>query len=615
LNQRNANAVKAHFDRAVTAARSGDVATAERICRRALEQHPRDPNLQSLLGSLLVQTGRSDEGLTRLRRATELAPASTTMHQKLGEALLAAGSIDEGLRSLETARRIDPSKISLLTTMGDVLTRLGRDEDALRLYRDLVSRRPDEIGALQRLGGAAFRLRRFAECEAAITRVVALAPGLYEGRMDLGHVQQQLDKLGEAEASFREAARIDPGLAEPHAALGHVLASAGKLDDAATAFRRALEIDGGHASALLGLGEVLRAQGDEPGAISAYRLCIARQPDSGVAYWSLASLHSHSFTDAEIAAMRAQLRNPALPPMQRPGIAFALATTLERRGEFAAAFELYTDANAAFRRFVVYDANATRARHDALIDVFTRELLSDRAGHGDPDDAPIFVVGHPHSSTNVVARMLARHGSVGGVFDTPVLERLARSTGAEGSQYPQSVVSLNNDRLRDLAGRYLEATRSARTGAARFVDAATSGFEQVGLISLLLPNARIVHVRRDPIEVCVAAWRQFAVRGQPWSFDLDEIGQHYLAYERLMAHWQDVLPGRVLEVRHEDLLQDPAGQTRRLLEHCGLSWDEGCLPEPADMRSPPDWRNYEAQLGPLTELLGRRTAARARLPE
>jgi Flp pilus assembly protein TadD len=603
--------------------RADDPVTAERLCRRALEQHPRDANLHSLLGAALMKQGRAALAEPSLRRAAELMPAAAGMHEGLAQALTLQGKLEPALASYETARRLEPGRASVLHNMGEIYTRQGRHDLASSTYRELVSRHPNDVEALERLSGAAFRLRLFPEAEAIMLRALALQPDNYHGWMDLGLVQQQQNRFERAEQSFREASRLDPSRADPHSALGTVLTSAGRHAEARREFEEALVLDPRHAEALAGLGHLFKTLGERDRAVDSYRACIRHHPDDGEAYWSLAGLKTFRFDETEIAAMREQLAGGRLQPVQRTHMTFALATALDAQSRTDEAFELFVRANTAMRSRVPYDADATRIAHDRLAEVFSREFVTARRDCGVADDGPIFIVGLPRSGSTLLEQVLASHSAVQGTYELPELHRIARLSGGSrrgAPDYPLNIPALGADELRALGADYLAATRGVRNGAPHFTDKMPSNFRHVGLISIVLPDARILNAQRHPLDTCLSCYKQLFAHGQHWSYDLRELGLYYLEYERLMAHWRTVLPGRVLDVPYESVVNDFEATVRRVLDHCGLPWEEACLrfhenrrpvrtASSEQVRQPlystgiGRWRAYEDQLAPLIGVL------------
>ena len=608
--------------RAAAALRAGDAAGAEKICRRALRETPDAPQLLSILGAALIEQRRPDAAEEFLQRAVQLVPGAAAAHEGLGEALLLQNRLHDALASLEIARRIEPGRLSVLAKMGDACKRLGNTGRAVELYRDLVTRAPNSIDALALLADAAFRIGLLVEAETILLRAAALAPGRAETWSGLGLVQQQQDKLERATQSYREAVRLEPGHASFHAALGTVLMAAGQHDDAIVAFERALELETGNVEALVGLAHALSTVGLTGRAIATYRRCIEQHPDDGAAYWGLASLRTYRFTASEIEAMRQHLAGDHLAPESRTNLEFALATALEGLDDYDAAFEHFRLGNESMRRCLHYDTRVLEAIDHELMQVFSRPFLQRHAAVGNGDHAPIFIVGMPRSGSTLLEQILASHSLVEGTHELPELNRMVRSMGhGDGAlQYPRVLLEAVPARFHELGSEYLERTRPWRTGAPRFTDKMLNNFRHVGLISLMLPNARIINARRHPLDSCMSSYKMLFSRGQKFSYDLRELGEYYLQYDRLMAHWRDVLPGFVLDVDYEELVADFESQVRRILDFCDLPWEPQCLEfhlnrrvvrtasseqvrQPLNAGGVHRWRDYERHLGPLIDVL------------
>jgi tetratricopeptide (TPR) repeat protein len=622
MTARSTTAASQAWQRAVAALRAGDPAAAEKICRRALRETPEAPQLLGMLGAALVEQGRPDAAEEFLRRAVALAPGAAAAHEGLGEALLLQNRLQDALASLEIARRLEPGRLSVLVKMGDACKRLGNIERAVELYRDLVTRAPNSIDALALLADAAFRVGLLVEAETILLRAAALAPERAETWSGLGFVQQQQDKLERAAQSYREAVRLEPGRASFHASLGTVLMAAGHHDDAIAAFERALELEDGHAEALAGLAHALSTVGQTERAIATYRRCIERHPDDGGAYWGLASLRTYRFSADEIAAMRRQLAAGQLATESRTNLEFALATALDGLGDYDAAFEHFQQGNESMRRCLRYDTRVLEAIDRELMQVFSRPFLQQHAGTGNDDPAPIFIVGMPRSGSTLLEQILASHSLVEGTHELPELNRMVRSIGRGDGElkYPRALLDAGPARFRELGTEYLERTRPWRTGAARFTDKMSNNFRHVGLISLILPNARIINARRHPLDSCLSSYKMLFSRGQKFSYDLRELGEYYLQYDRLMNHWREVLPGFVLDVDYEELVADIENQVRRVLDFCALPWEPQCLTfhqnrrvvrtasseqvrQPLNTAGLHRWRDYERHLGPLIDVL------------
>ncbi|NNC57157.1 MAG: sulfotransferase family protein, partial [Woeseiaceae bacterium] len=379
-----------------------------------------------------------------------------------------------------------------------------------------------------------------------------------------------------------------------------------------------------HPGALSGLGHVLKTVGKQDEAIASYRECVRHNPNHGETWWSLANLKTFRFTDDEIATMQAQLEDEHLPDEQRANFEFALGKAFEDAKDYERAFSYYAQGNDNRRQRENYDPVQTADLHDRFIETFSKEFLEARPGTGNPSNAPILIVGLPRSGSTLIEQILASHPDVEGTHELPDLGRVARSIGLgreDRKSYPAAVATLSDDQLRELGTEYLRrAERHRELGRPRFTDKLPNNFVHVGFLHLILPNARVINARRHPLDSCLGSYKQLFARGQPFTYDLYELGEFYLEYQRVMDHWQEVLPGKVLDVQYEDTVSDLETQVRRILEHCDLPWNDACLKfyetdravktasseqvrKPIYSSSVQHWRNYEQHLGPLIEVL------------
>ena len=330
----------------------------------------------------------------------------------------------------------------------------------------------------------------------------------------------------------------------------------------------------------------------------ACRELIRSNPADAEAYWRLACLHNVRFEPNEVEAMHEHLAFDHVTGETRAQFLFALGKACEDDGDYKRALRFYKEGNATRRAAESYDPLETRTRHSVLIETFTAEFLERTAGLGSPDASPIFIVGMPMSGMTLLEQILAAHSRVDGTGETQALDAVIGSAA-----YPESLREADADMLRKLAAAYLDAVAAYRGDAERFIDTTPTNFKHIGLIHLLLPNAKIIDARCHPLESCIGAFKQLFVRGHPYSYDLQELGDYYLEYRRMMNHWHTVLPGKVLDVCYEDLVANPGAQVRRLLDHCGLGWEDGCLDFPRFDRSSEYWQHFENELGDLVETL------------
>ncbi len=650
------SAPRALFDEAVRLIGAGQLAEAESRCLDALAKHPGDVNMQALLGALFVKLDRRVEAEATLRRVIEAAPSFAKPAEDLGYLLVESNRPADALPFLERATRLDPSLERAWFNLGKALAMLGRGteadaafersfelsperrqmalaaehqkegrlEEAERLYRRVLKQNPGNVDALRLLAQIARGAGHADDAVRMLQEAIRLAPDFLLAILDLGQAYKEQDRYAEAIACFDRAIALEPTQVQAHFMRAATLARASFTPEAVAAYRHCLELRPRHAGAQLGLGHVLKATGDYAGAVAAYDACIRLTPDSGESYWSLANLKTYRFDDPTIAAMEAHAGSEELGTQSRVNFLFALGKSWEDRGDYERAWEFYRRGNGMQRAEVSYDPVQTELMNDRLVDVYTAELLESLQGAGDPDTAPIFIVGLPRSGSTLLEQVLASHSEVEGTAELPYVGRLATSLGRNhpsGTSYPEAMRELSPANVAALGAEYLALARMhRRAGTPRFIDKMPNNFPNVGLIALMLPNARIIDARRHPLDACLSCWRQLFAKGQNFTYDLTEIGEYYLQYQRMMDHWERVLPGRVLTVQYEEVVSDFEAQVRRLLGFCGLPWQDACLrfyesgravrtPSAEQVRQPiydrsvGHFRHYEGRLGELIDVI------------
>lgn len=548
-------------------------------------------------------------------------PADARALLRAGRALAAEGRGDEADAAFEQAFALEPA---LRLTAEAIEARAeGRMQDALRLCGLALGLAPDAVDALLLSAGLQLDLMQPAQAERAARRATQCAPDSPRAWMTLGLALNELDRGAEAVTALRRAVALAPGDGDAATTLATVLATQGDSAGASVVFADVLAADPDHAPALMGLGHARKTLGDRDGAVRAYRDCLALTPDAGEVWWSLANLKTFRFSPADLEAMERLLASDQASALARASVAFALGKAAEDAGEHERAFACFAQANALQRQRVRYDPVQTEAVNDRIIEVFDSAFFSRRLGQGRPEADPIFIVGLPRSGSTLIEQILASHPDVDGTSELPTLGRLAGEIGrfrSDGVAYPEAIRDLEPADLDALGQAYLARTRHHRTGRPRFTDKMPNNFASIGLIHAILPNARIIDARRHPMDACMGAFKQMFARGQTFTYDLFELGEYYIQYDRLMGWWDKMLPGRVLRVHYEDVVLDQEAQTRRILDYCGLDWNAACLDfhrtrravntaSSEQVRQPlfrdalGAWRRYEAQLGDLYDQL------------
>ncbi len=330
------------------------------------------------------------------------------------------------------------------------------------------------------------------------------------------------------------------------------------------------------------MGHALKTLGRQPEAISAYQSAYTVNPGFGDAYWSLANLKTYRFSEAEIAGMRAHEALTGTPLADRYHLCFALGKALEDRGEYAESFAYYERGNALKKDEIPYRAETTERNARLQISLFTPPFVAARRGFGCPRPDPIFVVGLPRAGSTLIEQILASHTQVEGTMELSDITRLVvRLMGRQYSEteprYPSVLAELPAEKFREFGEKYLADTEIYRTDRPFFIDKNPNNFRHLGLIHLILPNAKIIDARREPMACCFSNFKQLFATGQEFTYSLEDIARYYRSYVELMAHWDEVLPGKILRVQHEDVVENLEDNVRRILDYCGLDFQPQCL--------------------------------------
>lgn len=602
--------------------RLGELAQAQAVLAPLARAYPRAALTQYELGLVLTARGQPAGGLAALRQAVQLNRDLAEAWRALGDQLFAAGDLAGAERAYAEHARAAVTDAALRPAAEAIFS--GRTGEAEQRLREHIARRPDDAPALQMLGELFGRQGRHADAEILLAHALARAPERDGARFAYAQALFHQQKAADAIPHVRRLIAADP--ADP--AFRNLLAACLGLvgeDAEVVALYEGLAADYPRQPKIwLNYGHALRTIGRRDDAIAAYKRCIALAPELGDAYWSLANLKVAAFDPAEVAAMQTQLARPDLDDIDRLHLNYALGKALEDQGDAAGAFACYAAGAAVRRAQGGYDAEETTGQMRRSKALFTRDFLAARTAVGaTPGEAtPIFVVGLPRAGSTLVEQILASHSAVEGTMELPEIGLIARDLDRPERRYPMGVADLGPDRLRALGEDFLERTRAHRKlGRPFFVDKMPNNFQHLGLISLILPQARIIDVRRHPLGCGFSAFKQHFAQGQAFSYDLTDLGRYYADYVELMRHWDAVLPLAVHRVIYEDLVADTEGEVRRLLAHCGLPFEAACLDfhrndravrtvSSEQVRRPifreglDQWRRFEPWLDPLKAALG-----------
>lgn len=630
-----------------------DPAQAQAQLRDVLSAQPKHPFARLLLGASYNRLGNEQAALAILQPLLETQPGFAEAHYEAGVALGRAGRYDEAVEALQTATGLKSDLAQawrVLATLhaqhGDSraaglaksqLQYCARDPQLLRAAEAIAEKQFPQAEALLRE-----HLRIHADDPLALRLAARLAaeagahedaakmlqgclrrlPGFLAARFELALALQQLKMPREALAEIERLLGDDPDNPAARYLKAELLHGLGDHHGAAELLVVLAQRHGERSRVLVSLGNALKYAGRQAEAVEALRNALAKMPGLGEAWWELANLKTYRFDDADIATMQAQLEQSALADRHRAPLEFSLGKAWEDRRDYAASFRHYAQGNAIRRRQLPYDAAAETANVQRAKQTYTPEFFRARSGWGCAARDPIFIVGLPRSGSTLVEQILASHSQIEGTAELPTLGAIAQRLAGQGKPYHDAVGALDAGECGRIGEYYLQRTRDyRRTRAPLFTDKMPQNFAHAALIRLILPNARIVDVRRDPMAWGFSVFKQWFAGGAAYSYDLADIGSRYRDYVALMAHFDAVQPGAVHRVRYEALVDDVETEVRKLLDYCGLPFEPQCLrffentravrtASSEQVRQPlyrdglDQWENYASWLGPLAEALG-----------
>lgn len=644
------------MERASRFINAGQIDRAEQHCRQVIEEEPDNINILGLLGAILLKLQKIDEAEEYLLRTIDAAPTFAKPHEDLGMLYLSLNQAERASEFFEKSINLDPTQASAFFGLANALLKTGKTKEAKSAHRkflelspgaealaeasrqikegqakrageicdEVLKQDPENVEALRLLARIATDDQQHVIAEGLLRKIVQMSPTQSTPCMDLGRFLIERGRIPEAVDIFEKAVELDPSNANTHLLLADALAILGHSADALASYEKCLAIAPEEPSALLGRGHLLRIRGHRHEAIDSYKRCVELRPDFGGAYWSLASLKGFEFPDKQLAEMQTRIESGELDPESEISFRFALARAFEVKGDFNEAWQQYETGNEQMRSRVKYDPVKTEAEHDRLINVFSADFLDRMCSDEAVGPCPIFVLGVPRSGSTLIEQILASHSMVEGAGELPHIIMISAALGKNRSDnlvYPDVLIEMSEEQLASIGKSYIYHTGAHRLEETpNFTDKMPANYSHAGFIYLTLPNAKIIDARRDPIDTCVGNYRQLFAQGKNQSYDLQELGEYYLQYRRMMDHWDEVLPGRILRVQYEDVVGNLEQQVRRILDYCELPWEDACLKyfesdravntasseqvrEPIYKDAIGYWKNYESHLDELLEVL------------
>ncbi|MFL6599712.1 MAG: sulfotransferase [Steroidobacteraceae bacterium] len=600
--------------------------------------HPTYGRLFQERGHCLRAVGETGAALAAYQRAVALNGALPASWNALAQLCRAAGRVAEAQAAEKFAQHMATLPTAIVTATS--LFAEGETFAAEKMVRQFLQQHGDHIEGMRLLAQIGVELDVLDDAEFLLESVLVFAPDYNAARYEYASVLSKRHKHQQALEQIRKLQALEPDNQAFRTIEGNACVGLGDHARALQIFRQLATAAPDKEDLHLSIGHALKTMGQQVEAIAAYRTAAAIRPNYGDAYWSLANLKTYRFTEDELHRMRAEEAAAGTPLVDRYHLCFALGKALEDAAEYAESFRYYEQGNRLKKGEVRYRPELIERNTSLQKSTCTAEFFHARRGwgspggrppgepadqpDGEPNGQPIFIVGLPRAGSTLLEQILASHSQVEGTMELANIPRLVQQLQPRaddaGSHYSAALTQLSAGQARQFGDKYLADTRVYRTGKPFFIDKMPNNFRHIGLIHLILPNAKIIDARREPLACCFSNFKQLFANGQEFTYSLQDIGRYYRTYVELMQHWDEVLPGKVLRVQHEEVVEDLQGSVCRLLQFCGLQFEPACLEfwkterhvrtasseqvrQPLFKEGLNQWRNFEPWLAPLQEAL------------
>jgi len=637
---------------------AGDFPSAEKKLLTLAEDAAEHEEVLYMLAVCQRYLNKYTTALETLNRVKRLNPDHSRAHQETGHVYRALNNAGAALNAFSRATQINPALESSLRAQIEILNLTDRSGFTRQLEADLASlqalpkplvavidliaqsklvkaeqlckafmqKNPRHVEGMRLLASIGTRLGALDDAEFLLESAIEFAPENTKARIDYIQVLRKRQNYAEALHQAKVLLEKDPKNPQFQSVFAVESMQSGDFDTALSVFESILERLPEDPVTLTSRGHALKTQGQTDAAVDSYRRAINKFPAHGEAYYSLANLKLFRFSDDEITAMEAQDSTVGISHMSKTYLNFALGKAYEDKGLIDKSFACYERGNAHKKVQSRYKSSELTAEFKAQAQVFDKAFVARHSETGCVAPDPIFIVGLPRSGSTLLEQILSSHSQVDGTMELPNMLALAQKLRrgermSSTNHYPAVLNDLSQQQLAEFGEQFLRETRVHRGSAPFFIDKMPNNFRHIGLISLILPNAKIIDARRHPMACCFSGFKQLFAEGQEFTYGLEEIGTYYKDYVELMDHWDKVLPGKVLRVQYEDVVADLDTQVRRILDYCGLEFEESCIsfyetdrsirtPSSEQVRQPiyqsgvEQWKNFEIYLNPLKKALG-----------
>jgi tetratricopeptide (TPR) repeat protein len=602
----------------------GDIPAALATLAGLEQLHPRFSRLYQERGHCYVALKQAPQAMDAFLRAVHInpaLPASWSMLEGIYRMTGQAANAAEAAAHVATLKKLPPEVVTATTLFSD-----GELAAAEHLIRAFLIKHGHHVEAMRLLARIGIERDVLDDAQLLVEAVLDLAPDYHLARFDYAQVLIKRHMYQRAKEQAEKLLAADHSNRNYRTLYAMTFVGLGLHERAIDLYRELLTGATQPAELHLSIAHSLKTLGRREQAIAEYRAAAAARAGYGDAFWSLANLKTYRFTEGELEQMRAAESAATTSVVDRYHLCFALGKALEDQEQYENSFEYYARGNALKRSASRYRSEVLELNTHLQIEVCTPEVFVRNEDGGARAADPIFIVGLPRSGSTLIEQILASHSAVEGTQELADIPRIVadlngRDPDPDKPRYPTVLAEMSAEDYRRLGEKYLSDTRSYRTGKARFIDKMPNNFRHVGLIHLMLPNAKIIDARREPMACCFGNLKQLFAQGQEFTYSVEDIARYYRTYLELMRHWDAVLPGRVLRVQHEDVVNDLEGNVRRLLDYCELEFEPACVEfyktersvrtasseqvrQPIYREGLEQWRHYEPWLGPLREALG-----------
>ncbi|HEY4447155.1 MAG TPA: sulfotransferase [Steroidobacteraceae bacterium] len=610
--------------RAVSQRMRGDITAALATLASLERLHPRFSRLYQERGYCYVALKRAPEAIEAFRRGVNLNPALPASWHMLEGLYRMSGQATEAAQAAGHAATLKKLPVAVVTATA--LFHDGELAESEQMVRDFLLQHGHHVEAMRLLARIGLEHDVLDDAQLLLEAVLDLEPEYHAARFEYAQTLARRHLYLEAQAQVEKLLAVDASNRDYRTLQAMTYVGLGQHERAMELYRALLPGAVNPAELHLSIAHSLKTLGRQTPAIAEYHAAAAAREGFGDAWWSLANLKTYRFTDAELEQMRTAEAAATTGTVDRFHLCFALGKALEDRELYAPSFDYYARGNALKHAASRYRPEVIELNTRLQSEICTPELLKRHRGSGAQAPDPIFIVGLPRSGSTLIEQILASHSSVEGTHELVditrmVVELQGRDWRLENPRYPGVLAQMSAADLRRLGEKYLQDTRSYRSGKAHFIDKMPNNFRHIGLIHLILPNAKIVDARREPMACCFGNLKQLFAHGQEFTYAIEDMARYYRTYLELMRHWDAVLPGRVLRVQYEEVVADLEGNVRRLLDYCGLEFEPSCVEfyktdrsvrtasseqvrQPIYREALEQWRHYEPWLGPLREALG-----------